>query len=289
MDRELTDSRGQEKHVTVILPDKSFLKEDLRELWQYRELIRMFVKRDFKTMYAQTVLGPAWFILTTLFSSSVMTLVFGQIADIETDGAPQFHFYMAGNILWSNFSGCLTGTAGTFTANARLMGKVYFPRLCVPISTVLSKQIRFGIQAALFFILYLWSVWEGSGIHPGWTALLTPFLILEIMALAMGCGIIVASLTTKYRDLAVLINFGLQIWMYITPVVYPLSQIPEKWRGIMMLNPMAPVVESFRRIWFGTGDIPGGYLAVSACVTLVILIIGVALFRRAQRSFMDTI
>ena len=142
MDRELTDSRGQGKHVTVILPDKSFLKEDLRELWQYRELIRMFVKRDFKTMYAQTVLGPAWFILTTLFSSSVMTLVFGEIADIATDGAPQFLFYMAGNILWNNFSGCLTGTAGTFTANARLMGKVYFPRLCVPISKIGRASCR---------------------------------------------------------------------------------------------------------------------------------------------------
>lgn len=289
MDREITDYKEQENHITVILPDKSFLKDDVRELWQYRELIRMFVRRDFKTMYAQTVLGPAWFILTTLFSSSVMTLVFGQIADIQTDGAPQFLFYMAGNILWSNFSGCLTGAAGTFTANARLMGKVYFPRLCVPISTVLSKQIRFGIQAALFFLLYLWSMWRGSGIRPGWAALLTPLLIVELMTLAMGCGIIVASLTTKYRDLAVLLTFGLQIWMYITPVVYPLSQIPKKWRAIMMLNPMAPVVETFRRIWFGTGDVPAGYLAVSICVTLVILGIGLALFQRAQRSFMDTI
>lgn len=289
MDKQTAAYKTQEKHITVILPDKSFLRDDLRELWRYRELVRMFVKRDFKTMYAQTVLGPAWFLLTTLFSSSVMTLVFGQIADITTDGVPQFLFYMAGNILWEDFAGCLTGTAGTFTSNARLMGKVYFPRLCVPISVVLSRQIRFGIQAALFFLLYLRSMWNGSGIRPGWGILLTPFLILEIMALAMGCGVIVASLTAKYRDLAVLITFGLQIWMYITPVVYPLSQIPDKWRGIMMLNPMAPVVETFRRIWFGTGEIPAGYLAVSAFVTLIVLLIGVAVFQRTQRTFMDTI
>lgn len=289
MDKKREDSREREKRITVILPDRSFLKEDLRELWQYRGLIRMFVKRDFKTMYAQTVLGPAWFILTTLFSSSVMTLVFGHIADITTDGAPQFLFYMAGNILWSDFSSCLSGTAGTFTSNARLMGKVYFPRLCVPVSTILSRQIRFGIQAALFFLLYLWSIWRGAGIRPGWAALLTPLLIAELMALALGCGMIVASLTTKYRDLAVLVSFGLQIWMYITPVVYPLSQIPDKWKTAMMLNPVAPVVETFRRGWFGTGEIPGAYLGVSMCVTLAILATGLVLFQRAQRTFMDTV
>lgn len=289
MERQSAERVNGRKKETVILPDRSFLKEDIRELWQYRELVRMFVKRDFKTMYAQTILGPAWFLLTTLFSSGVMTLVFGRIAEITTDGAPQFLFYMAGNILWADFSGCLSGTAGTFTANARLMGKVYFPRMCVPIAAVLSRQIRFGIQAALFFLIYLWSAVKEGAVHPDWTAALTPLFIVEIMALAMGCGMIVASLTAKYRDLAVLTAFGLQIWMYITPVVYPVSQIPEKWRGIMMLNPMAPVVESFRRSWFGTGEMPAGWLLASACVTLGVLAAGLAMFQRTQRTFMDTV
>lgn len=276
------------KKMTEILPDKGSLGEDIKELWQYRELVCMFVKRDFKTMYAQTVLGPAWFVLTALFSSSVMTLVFGQIANIRTDGVPQFLFFMSGSILWNDFSGAVSSVSGTFTDHARLMGKVYFPRLCVPVSAILSRQIRFGIQFLLFFFVYLWFFCRGQITAPPGQIILTPLLIVESMALALGCGLIVASLTTKYRDLAVLVNFVLQIWMYMTPVVYPASQIPERWKGLIMLNPMAPVVETFRSFWFG-GRVQTGYLAVSICITFVVLTVGVALFEKAQRSFMDTI
>lgn len=269
----------------MIEPKAGSFKKELQELWEYRQLIKMFIKRDFKTMYAQTILGPLWFVIHAFLSSSVMTVVFGKIAGISTNGIPGFLFYMSGNILWNDFSGCMSSVSHTFTGNARLMGKVWFPRMCVPISTVLSRQIRFLIEFCLFLILY---VWEGASAAVTVRIFLLPVLLLQTMALSMGCGILLASFTVKYRDLTVLISFLLQIWMYATPVVYPASQIPENLRGLFMLNPMAPVMESFRSILFG-GTIPVNYLLISMGVTFLLLLIGMLVFQRAQRSFLDTV
>lgn len=275
----------QEKWTTVIRPEAGSFRKELQELWEYRQLIKMFIKRDFKTMYAQTILGPLWFVFHALLSSSVMTVVFGKIAGISTNGIPGFLFYMSGNILWNDFSGCMSSVSHTFTGNVRLMGKVWFPRLCVPISTVISKQIRFLIEFGLFMLLYLC---HGAlaALNAGF--LLLPILLLQTMALSMGCGILLASFTVKYRDLTVLIGFLLQIWMYATPVVYPASQIPEELRKIFMLNPMAPVMESFRSILFG-GTIPVNELMISMAVTFLLLFVGMMVFQRAQRSFLDTV
>lgn len=278
----------QEQWTTIIEPSGGGFLQELRELWQYRQLIWMFVKRDFKTMYAQTILGPLWFVLNAVLSSSVMTVVFGMIAGISTNGIPGFLFYMSGNILWNNFSGCMSSVSHTFTGNARLMGKVWFPRMCVPISTILSRQIRFGIEAVIFLLVYGWYGFCGIETINVWRVLLLPVLLIQTMALAMGCGILLASATVKYRDLTVLISFLLQIWMYATPVVYPVTQIPESFRPLFLLNPMTPVIESFRSIFFG-GAIPAGYLAVSMGMTIFILVIGMLVFQRAQRSFLDTV
>lgn len=278
-----------ERWTTVIVPETRLRAEDFRELWEYRELVKMFVKRDFVTRYAQTALGPLWYILTAILSSSVLTVVFGKIAGISTDGAPQFLFYMAGSILWSCFSGCVTDVSATFTSNVRLMGKVYFPRLCVPIASVLSRQIQFLVQFAVFFICYLWEMWRKGMVLLRPSMLLTPLLMLEVMALALGCGIIIASLTTRYRDLGVLVTFGLQLWMYATPVVYPASRIPDKLWWLMVFNPMAPVVECFRCVWLGNGQVTAVQIEAGAGITVLVLVIGLIVFHRAQRSFMDTI
>lgn len=275
----------EEKWTTVIEPaGGSFIKE-LKELWEYRQLIKMFIKRDFKTMYAQTILGPLWFVVNAFLSSFVMNVVFGKIAGISTNGIPGFLFYMSGNILWNDFSGCMSSVSHTFTGNARLMGKVWFPRMCVPISTVLSRQIRFFIEFSMFLILYAFYGFSGVEVSKLY---LLPILLLQTMALSMGCGILLSSFTVKYRDLTVLISFLLQIWMYATPVVYPASQIPENFRILFMLNPMTPVMESFRSILFG-GDIPVSFLLLSMSVTLLILLVGMLVFQRAQRSFLDTV
>lgn len=275
----------EEKWTIEIEPAAGSLKKELHELWEYRQLIKMFVKRDLKTMYAQTVLGPLWFVINSILSASVMTIVFDKIAGISTDGIPGFLFYMAGNILWSDFAACITGIADTFTKNVRLMGKVYFPRLCVPISTILSKQLRLIIQLIVFIILYL----LGTDGALSWRVLFTPFLVIELMALALGCGIIMASFTTKYKDLTVLVTFFMQIWMYATPIVYPASKIPESLRMVFMLNPVAPIVETFRIIWFGNGTVPTMYLVISVVMTVLILAVGIVLFQRAQRNFLDTV
>ena len=275
----------EEKWTIVIEPAAGSLKRELKELWEYRQLIKMFVKRDLKTMYAQTILGPLWFVIHSILSASVMTVVFDKIAGISTDGIPGFLFYMAGNILWTDFSSCITGISDTFTKNVRLMGKVYFPRLCVPISTIISKQIRLMIQLVVFAAIYL----MGNKGTLSWNVLYTPVLIFELMTLSLGCGIILASFTTKYKDLTVLVSFLTQIWMYATPIVYPASKIPEKLQVIFMLNPVAPIVETFRAAWFGNAVIPYGYLIISMLMTAGILMLGIVLFQYAQRNFLDTV
>lgn len=280
---------NNQEWTTIIKPKTKLLDLNLKELWHYKDLIVMFVKRDFKTMYKQTVLGPLWIVINPVLTTIMFTIVFGGIANISTDGMPQFVFYMAGNTVWSYFSACLTKTANTFLTNSAVFGKVYFPRLVSPISTVLSGLINFFVQFALFLVFVIFYAITGNSVQPNIYVLLTPLLLIMVAMLSLGFGIIISSLTTKYRDLAVLVTFGVQLWMYATPVVYPISQIPLKWQGIVLLNPMAPIVETFRYAFFGAGNIPWFYLGISVITTLIVLFLGIVLFNKVQKTFMDTI
>lgn len=279
----------QENWTTIIKPKTGWFDINLKELVQYKDLIVMFVKRDFKTMYKQTILGPLWIIINPLMTTLMFTVVFGNIANISTDGMPQIVFYMLGTTVWTYFSSCLTKTSSTFTANAGIFGKVYFPRLVTPISTVISGLINFGVQFLMFLGFMAYFMIKGSPIEPNLWILITPLLLVELAALALGFGIIISSMTTKYRDLAVLVTFGVQLWMYATPVVYPASQIGGKLKTLMMLNPVSPIVESFRYAFLGSGSIPWNYLGISVVTTLVVLFAGVVLFSRVEKTFMDTV
>ena len=278
-----------ENWTTIIKPKTGWFDINLKELVQYKDLIVMFVKRDFKTMYKQTILGPLWIIINPLLTTLMFTVVFGNIANIPTDGMPQIVFYMLGTTVWTYFSSCLTKTSSTFTGNAAIFGKVYFPRLVTPISTVISGLINFGVQFLMFLGFMAYFMIKGSPIEPNLWILITPLLLVQLAALALGFGIIISSMTTKYRDLAVLVTFGVQLWMYATPVVYPASQIGGKLKTLMMLNPVSPIVESFRYAFLGSGSIPWNYLGISVVTTLVVLFAGVVLFSRVEKTFMDTV
>ena len=278
-----------ENWTTIIKPKTGWFDINLKELIQYKDLIVMFVKRDFKTMYKQTILGPLWIIINPLLTTLMFTVVFGNIANISTDGMPQIVFYMLGTTVWTYFSSCLTKTSSTFTGNAAIFGKVYFPRLVTPISTVISGLINFGVQFLMFLGFMAYFMIKGSPIEPNLWILITPLLLVQLAALALGFGIIISSMTTKYRDLAVLVTFGVQLWMYATPVVYPASQIGGKLKTLMMLNPVSPIVESFRYAFLGSGSIPWNYLGISVMTTLVVLFAGVVLFSRVEKTFMDTV
>ena len=279
----------QNNWTTIIKPKTGWFDINLKELVQYKDLIVMFVKRDFKTMYKQTILGPLWIIINPLMTTLMYTIVFGNIANIPTDGMPQIVFYMLGTTVWTYFSSCLTKTSSTFTGNAAIFGKVYFPRLVTPISTVISGLINFGVQFLMFLGFMAYFMIKGSPIEPNLWILITPLLLVQLAALALGFGIIISSMTTKYRDLAVLVTFGVQLWMYATPVVYPASQIGGKLKTLMMLNPVSPIVESFRYAFLGSGSIPWNYLGISVVTTLVVLFAGVVLFSRVEKTFMDTV
>ena len=279
----------EENWTTIIKPKTGWFDINLKELIQYKDLIVMCVKRDFKTMYKQTILGPLWIIINPLMTTLMYTIVFGNIANIPTDGMPQIVFYMLGTTVWTYFSSCLTKTSSTFTGNAAIFGKVYFPRLVTPISTVISGLINFGVQFLMFLGFMAYFMIKGSPIEPNLWILITPLLLVQLAALALGFGIIISSMTTKYRDLAVLVTFGVQLWMYATPVVYPASQIGGKLKTLMMLNPVSPIVESFRYAFLGSGSIPWNYLGISVVTTLVVLFAGVVLFSRVEKTFMDTV
>lgn len=279
----------QENWTTIIKPKTGWFDINLKELIQYKDLIVMFVKRDFKTLYKQTILGPLWLIINPLLTTIMFTVVFGNIANISTDGMPQIVFYMLGTTVWTYFSSCITKTSSTFTGNAAIFGKVYFPRLVTPISTVISGLINFGVQFLMFLGFMAYFMVKGSPINPNLWILITPLLLVQLAALALGFGIIISSLTTKYRDLAVLVTFGVQLWMYATPVVYPASQIGGELKTLMMLNPVSPIVETFRYAFLGSGSIPWNYLGISVITTLVVLFAGVVLFSRVEKTFMDTV
>ena len=262
---------------------------DISELWQYRDLILLFVRRDFISVYKQTVLGPLWFLLQPLFSTLVFTVIFGNIAKIPTDGFPPFLFYLSGIVAWTYFATCMTKTSTTFIDNAGIFGKVYFPRLVVPISVVISNLLTFAIQFGLFLIFLLYYYLIGSPIHPNIWILLIPLLLIQMAALGLGMGILISSMTTKYRDLIFALGFGIQLWMYATPIVYPLSQIPEKWQWLFALNPMTSIVETFRYAFLGNGAIQLWVLGISAGMTILILFIGIVMFSHIEKTFMDTV
>ena len=273
----------------VIKPKTKMFELNLKEIFEYKDLIFMFVKRNFKMQYKQTILGPLWFIITPLITSVLFTFVFGRIANISTDGAPQFLFYMCGNIIWQYFSTCLTSTSHTFTSNSRLFGKVYFPRLTMPISTVIYSAISFAVQFIIFIGFLVYFIAIGETVKPNAYMLLLPLFLIHMAAMGMGFGIIISSLTTKYRDLTVLVGFGVQLWMYITPIVYPVSSLTQQAKSIVMLNPIAAVVNNFRFAFLGSGQMEWGYWGISAIITAVILFVGIVIFNRVEKTFMDTV
>jgi lipopolysaccharide transport system permease protein len=278
-----------QEFTTVIKPKNKLLELNLIEIFHYRDLIFMFVKRNFKSQYKQTILGPLWFIINPLITSVLFTVVFGGIANISTDGVPQFLFYMAGNTAWQYFATCLTSTSSTFTANAGIFGKVYFPRLTMPISTVIYSVLSFIIQFVMMLGFMIYFVAIGESVNPNIYALLLPVFVIHMAAMGLGFGIIISSLTTKYRDLAILVGFGVQLWMYITPVVYPLSTLSDKAKSLVMLNPMAPVVNNFRYAFLGCGQMEWGYWALSGVITLIVLLVGIIIFNKVEKTFMDTV
>ena len=273
----------------IIQPKTRWFDLHLADLLRYRDLTILFVWRDFVSSYKQTILGPLWHLITPLITTLIFTIIFNRIADIPTDGLPPFLFYMCGLTAWNYFADCLNRTSGTFIANANIFGKVYFPRLIVPVSVVLSNLVKFIIQFALFIGFMLFFGLRGSSIHPNLFMLLTPYLLVLMAALGLGAGIIVSSLTTRYRDLQVLVGFGVQLLMYATPIVYPLSAVPDKYRWLVLMNPMTSVIEAFRYAFLGNGAFNILYLSYSTGATLLILFLGILLFNHVEKTFMDTV
>ena len=278
--------------TTVIKPKERLLQLDLKELWHYRDLCSLFVRRNITTQYKQTILGPLWYIIQPLITMVMYMVVFGGIANISTDGIPQPLFYLGGICMWQYFSDCLNKTSSTFTDNAGIFGKVYFPRLVVPLANVLSNLLRFGIQLVLFLIVYaIYQIWIiPGGIHTNGYALLLPLLVLMLAGLALGFGILFSSLTTKYRDLQLLLTYFVSLWMYATPIIYPLSTITHpKLHFLMSLNPLTGIVEAFKYGFLGAGEFSWGLLAYSFCFMVVLLAISIVIFNRVQKTFMDTV
>ena len=278
--------------TTVIKPKERLLQLDLKELWHYRDLCSLFVRRNITTQHKQSVRGPLWYIIQPLITMVMYMVVFGGIANISTDGIPQPLFYLGGICMWQYFSDCLNKTSSTFTDNAGIFGKVYFPRLVVPLANVLSNLLRFGIQLVLFLIVYaIYQIWIiPGGIHTNGYALLLPLLVLMLAGLALGFGILFSSLTTKYRDLQLLLTYFVSLWMYATPIIYPLSTITHpKLHFLMSLNPLTGIVEAFKYGFLGAGEFSWGLLAYSFCFMVVLLAIGIVIFNRVQKTFMDTV
>jgi len=285
----MNDSTKDNEWSLVIQPKKGLLDINLKEIWQYRDLVMLFVRRDFVSKYKQTILGPLWFLIQPILTTLMFTLVFGNLAGIPTDGLPPMLFYMAGTVAWMYFSTCLNTTSNTFISNASIFGKVYFPRLTVPISIVISNLIQFAIQFGLLLAFMLFYYLKGTVFHVNWYVLLIPYLIIIMALMGLGFGIIISSLTTKYRDLTNLVAFGMQLWMYATPIIYPLSKIPEKYKIYIMLNPVTPIVETFRFALLGSGSVSQGQLIYCSVFTLVVLTLGIVMFNRVERSFMDVV
>ena len=285
---------NENRPLTVIRPKSGWFDLPFKELAGYKDLIFLFVKRNFVSLYKQTVLGPAWAVIQPLLTTVVFSLVFGNIAGLAAEGVPSFIFYLPANVIWGYFSGCLTNTSNTFIANSGILGKVYFPRLVMPISTVLSKLIDFAIQFGFMLIFVVIYTITRAGVVPNWYALMTPVLVLQLAMLGLGCGVIISAATTKYRDLRMLVSFGVQLWMYGTPIAYDMFSMGVfapggKYHSLYMCNPVTPIINIFRYGWLGIGQIDWFYYGLSWIVTLVLLLLGVVLFSRVEKTFMDTV
>ena len=273
----------------VIGPRRNLLDLRLRELWHARDLILLFVRRDFVSLYKQTILGPLWYLIQPLLTTIVFQIIFGNIAKLPTDGLPSFLFYMSGTVIFAYFGACLTKTSETFVTNANLFGKVYFPRLAVPVSILISSLIAFVIQFVFFLFFMAYFALRGTALHPNWWILLTPVLLLMMAGLGLGFGIIVSSLTTKYRDLRFLVQFGVALLQYLSPVIYPLSSMSPKYQALFRLNPLSSIVEAFRYAYLGSGSISLLQLGYSFAIMVVAIVIGALLFNQVETTFMDTV
>lgn len=280
----------------VIKPRERLLSVDLGEIWRYRDLCSLFVKRNIVTQYKQTILGPLWYVIQPALTVVMYMVVFGGIAGIPTDGVPQPLFYLAGVCMWQYFADCLNSTSNTFVNNAGIFGKVYFPRLVSPLSDVISNLLRFGIQFGLFAVVYVWYIFKGIPVSPNWYALLFPVLVIMMAGLSLGFGVLISSMTTKYRDLRILFTFIVQLWMYATPIVYPLSQVKGRVLAgidlytLMRINPVTPVIETFKYGFLNAGEFIGwDWLAYSFLFMVALLCFGVVVFNKVQKSFMDTV
>ena len=280
---------NKENWSIEIKPKKKWLDVDLKGIWRYRDLYYMYVKRDIITVYKQTILGPLWFLIQPILTTIMYMFVFGGLAGISTDGVPQPLFYMSGILLWNYFNAAFMVSSNVFTANASVFGKVYFPRLVVPLSGITSNLIKFGIQLLLFIIIYLYYYIQGVNLSINWSILLFPLLILMIALHAMSWGLIISALTTKYRDLTQLVAFGIQLFMYLTPVIYPLSAAPEKYRIFISLNPLTPIFETFKYSCMGSGSLDWIGLGYSFIVLMITLFLSIIIVNRVERNFMDTV
>ena len=292
----MKETSENENWTIVIKPRNGLFEVNLKEIWDYRDLLTLFVKRDITVQYKQTVLGPLWWVIQPALTVIMYMVVFGGIAGIPTDGVPQPLFYLGGICMWQYFADCLNRTANTFVTNSGIFGKVYFPRLIMPIANVTSNLVRFSIQFGLFVVVYIYYAFKGLAPSPNWYFLLFPLLVMMMAGLALGFGIVVSSMTTKYRDLQILFSFIVQLWMYATPIVYPLSQVSEMRTAglnlevVMRLNPVTPVIETFKYGALSAGEFIGwGWLAYSFVIMLVVLALGILLFNKVQKSFMDTV
>lgn len=283
-------SSTQESWDLVIKPQRGLLSLHLDDLWRYRDLLRMFVHRDIVTVYKQTVLGPAWFVIQPILTTAMYVLVFGRIANISSDGVPRVLFYLSGIVIWNYFSESFNKTSQTFRMNAGIFGKVYFPRLIMPLSVVASGLIKFFIQFGFFLVVLGYYIWTGNeAVNPNWTIAFVPLYIVLMGGLGLGFGLIFTSLTTKYRDLTFLITFGVQLLMYATPVIYPVSTIPEQYKVYIMANPMTAILEGFKYAFLGAGQISPNGLLYSTVFAGFILFTGIVIFNRTEKNFIDTV
>ncbi len=274
--------------TNVISSDHSLFKLNLKEVWDYKDLVYMFVKRDFVSSFKQTILGPLWFFINPIFTTVVYLIVFGNIANLSTDGAPKILFYLAGVTLWNYFSSSLGSTSNVFVGNASIFGKVYFPRLVMPITIVISNLMRFGVQFLLFLVVFFYYWYKGE-VTPNWWVLFTPIFILMMSLFALGVGMIFSSLTTKYRDLSMLLTFGISLYMYATPVIYPTSMLSPKIQPYAIYNPLTGIFEGFKYAWMGVGEFNPIMLIHSTITILVLLAIGTVIFNKVEKGFMDTV
>lgn len=279
----------RERWTEIIEPEKSIFSVNLKEVWNYRDLLMLLVRRDFVATYKQTILGPIWFFVQPILTTITFAIVFGRIAGVSTDGLPMFLFYMAGVTLWNYFSECLNRTATVFKDNSSIFGKVYFPRLVMPLSIVASNLVKLGIQLLLFILVWAYYLITTDTVHPNATILLFPILILMMGGLGLGLGMIISSLTSKYRDLIFLLTFGVQLLMYATPVIYPLSSIGEKYKWLIMANPMTAIIETFKYGFLGKGYFSVPLLLYSFAFTIIAMVLGVLIFNKVERNFIDTV